>query len=50
MELKELDKDTILKEIEYFVEYHNYSHIHFPNQYWIFGEVIVKKKVYLFHI
>jgi len=46
LELKELDKDTILQGLEDFVEYHNYSRIHFTYQYWRFGDVKVRKKVY----
>lgn len=46
MELKELGKDTLLQEIEDFAEYHNYSRIHFTYQYWRFGDVKVRKKVY----
>ena len=30
-ELKEIGKDTILEEIEDFVEYHNYSKIYFTS-------------------
>jgi len=40
-----LDKDTILQGLEDFVEYHNYSRIHFTYQYWRFGDVKVRKKI-----
>jgi len=35
--------DDIIRD---YIQYHNYSRIHFTYQYWTFGDVKVKKKIY----
>ena len=42
---KRLDDREIEKIIDDYVEYHNYSRLHFTYQYWIFGKIQIRKKI-----
>ena len=45
-----LSPAELKKELEDWVEFHNYSRIHFDYQYYQFGDVKLRKKFYFFSL